>query len=75
LTEIQIVGKISCRTNVRQEDLIGLDVDHPHICNMRSDYPGVSAVASFIDRTIEAVQEQKRGTFERRYFVTFLQAC
>ena len=73
LTEIQVVGRNCCKTNVKQEYLIGLDVDHPRICNMRSDYPGVSAVASFIDRTLEAAQEQKRGDFKRRNFVASVQ--
>jgi len=41
---------------VKHEELIGFNVDHLHICNMTSDYPGISAVASFIESVLEAAQ-------------------
>lgn len=43
---------------MKRENLIGLDVDHRQICDMKSTYSGISAVAAFIDKTLVATQTQ-----------------
>ena len=43
---------------MKREVLVGLDVDHRQICDMKSAYSGTSRVATFIDSTLEAAQTQ-----------------
>jgi hypothetical protein len=58
VTGRQVVGKDSSKTNVKREVLVGLDVDHRQICDMKSAYSGISKVAAFIDSTLVAAQTQ-----------------